>query len=121
MIKLSYLKYPVIILILIFISVISKGQDFESMKDQLELQKGEEKVDLYYEIAKQHYLQSDYENSFNYAFEGLEFAKKINYKRGEGILLNLSGAIYRDQYILDSAMFYFSESLKIREEINDKK
>lgn len=55
-----------------------------------------------------------------YAQQGLDLARKTNYKKGEGDCLNRVGVVLWKNGKYDRALFYILSSLKIREEINDQ-
>ncbi|MDB5010892.1 MAG: hypothetical protein JWQ06_1681 [Mucilaginibacter sp.] len=55
-----------------------------------------------------------------YAQQGLELARKLDYKKGEGDCLNRLGVLSWKNGKYDRALLYLLGSLKIREEIQDR-
>lgn len=78
------------------------------------------KFSLYNSLARLS-LQTAPEKSMQYAREMFVFAVNRKNKLQEGMSLNIIGIIHRNLGNYDSAMHYYNVSLKIREELNDKK
>lgn len=55
----------------------------------------------------------------DFALKALEEAEKLNYLKGQAYSLNYLGIIQKNKGQLDSAMYYYQESLEIRHKLND--
>jgi serine phosphatase RsbU (regulator of sigma subunit)/tetratricopeptide (TPR) repeat protein len=78
-----------------------------------------EKVNIYNALAFE-YLYSEPDKSFNNTDKAINLSKRISYTKGIGSSLNSFGNIYLNRGNYDSALFYYSESLKIFEGISER-
>ncbi len=113
-------KIYLIIIFIIAASITPYAQ--QGMADSLERQlgkiSGEKKVDVLDEIADL-YQYLDNKKALDYANEGLELAKLLNYQKGIASCLGSIGYSYIN---LDNkkALKYTKKALAVREKINDK-
>ncbi|OFX89910.1 MAG: hypothetical protein A2W99_08925 [Bacteroidetes bacterium GWF2_33_16] len=66
------------------------------------------------------YLYSQPDSAFYYANQGFELAKKKELKKELAIIINTQGVSFMIRGDYSSALEYYKESLKIKEEIGDK-
>lgn len=66
------------------------------------------------------YMYTDPEQSISYAKEALVLARKLNFPRGEGKLLNTLGVIHANFANYQNAMKYYNEAIHVREAIHDE-
>lgn len=78
------------------------------------------KVIHLHEIARD-YVNDDPRKTLEYAGQGYELSKKINFKSGMAACLDDMGMANEYQGNYDKAVDYYLRSLKIREELNDPK
>ncbi|MGZ6520125.1 MAG: tetratricopeptide repeat protein, partial [Bacteroidia bacterium] len=73
-------------------------------------------------IAKSKYLLGDYPAALEYALKYLKTIRNVgNELNLEADALNILGVIYQAQNDYSKSIGYYSESLKLREQMNDKK
>ncbi len=78
------------------------------------------KVNAYALLAKK-MRRSSMDSAIQYARQGIQLAKKINYPKGLAECYNNLGNVCKNQSNLVEALNYHQKALKIRDSINDKK
>jgi|SRR5690554_1010948 len=110
--------YILILFLLSFnVSLFSQQSTADSLSERIKHATGKEKVDLLGELSDI-YQYIDSKSSTRYALEGVELAKKINYKEG---LASCYGSLGYSYINLDNekALYFTKKALEIREKIND--
>jgi signal transduction histidine kinase len=102
------------------ISFSAYAQKTDSLETLLKTAKPDtQKVLLYYQLAWNN-LASQPEKTKKYALEGLKLAQKLQYSRGEILLLNRLGDYYSHQAQYKQAIQYTTQSLQLAEKVKDK-
>ena len=80
------------------------------------------KVNTYNQLAKEIlFTTGEYDKAIEYAIKGAEVAHKIEFKKGEALAYNITGAAYMFQGKYTEALANYNISLQIKESIGDKK
>ncbi|MDH5603944.1 MAG: tetratricopeptide repeat protein, partial [Cyclobacteriaceae bacterium] len=94
-------------------------QSIDSLKFQMEISDGTEKVDLMNALFREIIVTNPSE-ALNYALQGIALAEKLNYEQGKANSLNNAGVAYKNLGIIDRALEVYIESLGINEKLNNR-
>jgi tetratricopeptide (TPR) repeat protein len=101
----------------------AQNTTIDSLKTVLNLQKQDtNSVSILNEISNQYLLNSDYDNSLQYANNALSIAEKLDYPYGKALAHKNLAQTYMDSIsTFPKAKIHFHEALKIFEAIDDKR
>ena len=112
-----------LILCYLFISstlLVSKEQSLENMKQTVETQTGELKVNTLNKMALAYIQQDSLEQAKDYLNQTVQLATQLNYLKGIADAKDNSGLLFQERHDYANAMKRFVEALKIRNNIDDE-
>ena len=113
-------KFLLILFLLIPYILFSNTAAIDSLKIQLNIVEGKEKVEVLNELAKA-YLNESPQKTIEYANQALNLSQKIDYIEGEIQALKLLGGGYYYLSYYDKALEYYQKSIENLEEIGDER
>lgn len=105
---------------ILFASNVFYAQDFQILKDSIQVLNKEAKVELYLRIAKKFYTeQLNVDSTLKYSKIAASVSNKLDYS--EGLIKSYSyiGATYTLVTKFDSTLFYYKKAKEIAEDIKD--
>jgi signal transduction histidine kinase len=110
-------RFFIILFLLIIDQIIAQGQNIDSLRNIINQQRGDmSEVDACVTIGNQF---TQFDSIIYYAQQGLELAKKINYKKGEADCLFLFTQAYINVHNYRQIIAYDLKAMKIYKEIKD--
>ena len=102
----------IVLVMLVVVEVRSQNSKIDSLKIQLKAaSSNEEKVELFGKLASSVW-DYDFEQGLQFATEGYELAKKINYRRGEILCCTSLGQYYYFKGIYNKARTYYQLAIR---------
>jgi serine phosphatase RsbU (regulator of sigma subunit)/tetratricopeptide (TPR) repeat protein len=103
------------------LSALSQQRIIDSLEKCLtKIQVDTQRVNTLQELCRKH-LFSDSKKALNYGKLAFDLSEKINFKKGAAKALHNMGIVYYNTGGYDSALYYFFNSLKIKQTLGDKK
>ncbi|MCP4023873.1 MAG: tetratricopeptide repeat protein, partial [Desulfobacteraceae bacterium] len=96
------------------------NEDIERLLRELQKAEGTKRVDIIVTLSRT-YLAAEPAKGLEYAKQGLELSKSIDYPKGTANCLIVIGIFHINRGEFKQALEYNFKSLKIREEMGDKK
>jgi two-component system NtrC family sensor kinase len=104
------------------VTAYAQNNTIDSLQKILQTQKEDSnKVKTLYELSQEFQDINDYNAAIQYVNESLSLAQAIKYKMGEGNAYMSLGDIYKSQFNYAESRTNYYASIKIREEIGDKR
>jgi len=113
-------KILLIFLMLIPCMLFSNTAIIDSLKNQLNIVKGEEKAEVLNELAKAYFNESP-QKTIEYGIQALNLSQKIDYIKGETQALKSLGAGYHNLSYYDKALEYYQKSIENLKKIGDER